>query len=57
MLQVIDRCALGPEVDDVSAIILVRRVLIADTLCWRVDTQTGQFYHSMAAGTGLKETY
>ena len=57
MLEVIDRYALGPEVDDVSAIIVVRRVSIADTSWWRVHTRTGQFYHSMAAGTGLKETY
>ena len=57
MLEVFDRYALGPEVDDVSAIILVRRVSIADTPWWRVDTRTGQFYHSMAAGTGSKETY
>ena len=57
MLDFIDRYALGPEVDDVSAIIVVRRVSIADTPWWRVDTRTGQFYHSMAAGTGSKETY
>ena len=57
MLEVIDRYALGPEVDDVSAIIVVRRVSIADTPWWRIDTRTGQFYHSMAAGTGSKETY
>ena len=57
MLEVIDRYALGPEVDDVSAIIVVRRVSIADTPWWRVDTRTGQFYHSMAASTGSKETY
>ena len=57
MLEVIDRYALGPGVDDVSAIIVVRRVSVADTLWWRVDTRTSQFYHSMAASTGSKETY
>ena len=57
MLEIIDRYALGPEVDDISAITVVRRVSIADTPWWRVDTRTGQFYHSMAAGTGSKETY
>ena len=57
MLEVIDRYALGPEVDDGSAIIVVRRVSIADTPWWRVDTRIGQFYRSMAAGTGSKETY
>ena len=57
MLEVIDQYALGPEVDDVSAIIVVQRVSIADTPWWRDDTRTGQFYHSMAAGTGSKETY
>ena len=57
MLEVIDRYALGPEVDDVSAIIVVRQVSIADTPWWRVDTRTGQFYHSMTAGTGSEETY
>ena len=57
MLEVIDRYALGPRVDDVSAIIVVRRVSIADTPWWRVDTRTGQFYHCMAAGTGSKQTY
>ena len=57
MLEVIDGYALGPGVDDISAIIVVRLVLIADTPWWRVDTRTGQFYHSMAAGTGSKETY
>ena len=57
MLEVIDRYALGPGVDDVSAIIVVRLVLIADTPWWRVNTRTGQFYHSMAAGTGSKKTY
>ena len=57
MLEVIDRYAPGPGVDDVSAIIVVRRVSIADKPWWRVDTRTGQFYHSMAAGTGSKETY
>ena len=36
MLEVIDRYALGPGVDDVSAIIVVRRVSIADTPWWRV---------------------
>ena len=41
MLEVIDQYALGPEVDDVSAIIVVRRVSIADTPWWRVDTRTG----------------
>ena len=44
MLEVIDRYALGPEVDDVSAVIVVRRVSIADTPWLRVDTCTGQFY-------------
>ena len=57
MLEDIDRYALSPEVDDISAIIVVGRVSIADTPWWRVDTQTGQFYHSMAAGTGSKEAY
>ena len=56
-LEVIDCYALVPEVDDISAIIVVRRVSIADTPWWRVDARTGQFYHSMAAGTGSKETY
>ena len=54
MLEVIDRYALGPGVNDFSAIIVVRRVSIADTPWWRVDTRTGQFDHSMAAGTGSK---
>ena len=40
-----------------SVIIVVRRVSIADTPWWRVDTRTGQFYHSMAAGTGSKQTH
>ena len=57
MLEIIDRYALGPEVDDISAVIVVRRLSIADTPWWRVDMRTGQFYHSMAAGTGSKETY
>ena len=57
MLEVIDGYALGLGVDDVSAIIVVQRVSIADMPWWRVDTRTGQFYHSMAAGTGSKETY
>ena len=57
MLEVIDRYALGPGVHDVSAIIVVRRVSFADTPWWRVDMRTGQFYHSMAAGTGSKEAY
>ena len=56
-LEIIDRYALGPGVDDVSVIIVARRVSIADTPWWRVDTRTGQFYHSMAAGTGWKQTY
>ena len=34
-----------------------RRVSIANTPWWRVDTGTGQFYHSSAAGTGSKQTY
>ena len=57
MLEVIDRYALGPGVDDVGAIIVVRRVSIADTPWLRVDTRTGQFYHIMAAGIGSKQTY
>ena len=57
MLEVIDQYDLGPEVEDVSAIIVVRQLSIADTPWWRVDTRTGQFYHSMAPGTGSKETY
>ena len=57
MLDAIDRYALGHGVHHVSAIIVVPRVLIADTPWWRVDTRTGQFYHSMAAGTGSKQTY
>ena len=56
-LEIVDRYALGPEKDDISAVIVVRRLSIADTPLWRVDTRTGQFYHSMAAGTGSKETY
>ena len=40
-LEIIDRYALGPGVDDVSAIIVARRVSIADTPCWRVDTRIG----------------
>ena len=56
-LEIVDRYALGPEKDDISAVIVVRRLSIADTPWWRVDTRTGQFYHSMAAGTGSKETY
>ena len=55
--EIIDRYALGPGVDDVSVVIVVRRVSIADTPWWRVDTRTGQFSHSMAAGTGSKQTY
>ena len=47
----------GPGVDDVSAIIVVWRLSIADAPWWRVDTRTGQFYHSMAAGTGSKQTF
>ena len=57
MPEVIDRYALRSGVDDLSAIIVVGRVSIADTPWWRVDTRTGQFYHSMAAGTGSKQTY
>ena len=57
MLEIVDRYALGPEVDDISAVIVVRRLSIADTPWWRVDTRTGQLDHSMAAGTGSKETY
>ena len=56
-LEIVDRYALGPEKDDISAVIVVRRLSIADTPWWRVNTRTGQFYHSMAAGTGSKETY
>ena len=56
-LEIFDRYVLGPGIYDVSAIIVPRRVSIADTLWWRVDTRTGQFYHSNAAGTGLKQTY
>ena len=56
-LEIVDRYALGPEKDDISAVIVVRQLSIADTPWWRVDTRTGQFYHSMAAGTGSKETY
>ena len=56
-LEVIDRYALGPGVDDVSVIIVARRFSIADTPWWRVHWGTGQFYHSMAAGTGSKQTY
>ena len=56
-LEIIDRHALGPGVDDVSVIIVVQRVSSANTPWWRVDTRTGQFYHGMAAGTGLKQTY
>ena len=57
MLEVIDRYALGSGVDDISAIIVVRRVSMGDTPWWRVDTRTAQFYHSMAASTGSKQTY
>ena len=52
-LEIIDRYTLGHGVDDVSVIIVVRRVSIADTPWWRVDTRTGQFYHSMAAGEAV----
>ena len=38
MLEVIHRYALVPEVDDISAIIVVRRVSIADIPWWQVDT-------------------
>ena len=56
-LETTDRYALGPGVNDVSPIIVARRASIADTPWWRVDTRTGQFSHSMAAGTGSKQTY
>ena len=56
-LEIIDRYALGPGVDNVSVIIVAQRGLIADTPWWRVDTRTGQFYHSMAAGTGWRQSY
>ena len=56
-LKIIDRYALGLGVDDVSAIIVVRRVSIADRPWWRVDRRTCLFHHSMAAGTGWKQTY
>ena len=52
-----DQYPLCPGVDDVSVMIIVRRVSIADTPWWRVNARSGQLYHSMAAGTGLKETY
>ena len=48
-LEITDRYALGPGVDDVSAIIVARRVSIADTPWWGVDTRSGQSYHSSAA--------
>ena len=56
-LEIRDRYALGPGVNDVSAIIVARRVSTADTPWWGVDTRTGEFYHSSAAGTGSKQTY
>ena len=56
-LEIIDRYSLGPGVHDVSAIIVARRILIADTPWRRVDTRTGIFYHSNAAGMGSKQTY
>ena len=56
-LEIIDRYAHGPGVDELSAIIVAPRVSIADTPWWRADTRTGQFYHSNAAGTGSKEAY
>ena len=55
-LPITDRYALGPGVDDVSAIIVARRVSIADTPWWRVDTQTGQFYHGSATGPPVEMT-
>ena len=56
-LEITDRYALSPGVNDDSGIIVARRVSIANTPWWRVDMQTGQFYHSMATGTGSKYTY
>ena len=56
-LEIIDRYALGPGVDDVSVIIVVPTLSTADTPWWRVDTRTGPLYHSMTAGAGSKQTY
>ena len=56
-LEIIDRYALGPGFNDVSAIIVARRLLIPHTPWWRVDTGTGHFYNSHAAGSGSTQKY
>ena len=54
-MEIIDGYTLGPGDDHVSAIIVARRLSIADTPLWRVDTGTGQVYHSDRTGSGSRQ--
>ena len=50
MLQIIDRYGHVHNCREVNVVIVARRLSIADTRLWRVDTRTGQFVFDDAVG-------
>ena len=48
MFDIADGCGDGRNPTDVNVIIVVRRVLLADTRWWQNDTRTGKFFYDDA---------
>ena len=44
IFEILDRYGVGPDPNDINAIIVVRRISIAHTRWWRVYSSTDQFF-------------
>ena len=57
MLKIIDRYGHVHNRREVNVVIVARRLSIADTRWWRVDTKTGQFFFDDAVGYTYNQKY
>ena len=57
MLKIIDRYGHVHNCREVSVVMVARRLPIANTRWWRVDTRTGQFFFDDAVGYNCNHKY
>ena len=57
MLKIIDRYGHVHYCKEFNVVIVARRLSIADTRWWRVDTRTGQFFFDDAVGYNYNQKY
>ena len=57
MLKIIDGYGHVHNCKEVNVVIVARRLSIADTQWWQVDTRTGQFFFDDAVGYNYNQKY